>query len=284
VTKLNILLPLYNDWRSCNYLIKKINDQLSQRKRYADILILNDASTQKTNINKKGIKNIGKIKVLTSNKNLGSQKIITLGLNFVKKEKNKINIIMDSDGEDDVLSLNNLIDICLQNSNYIAVAARVKRRENLIFRILYKSHLILTFLLTLKWISFGNYSCFYSKQISNILKNNESWLAFSSSVAKNCKLIKLDTDRQKRFFGKSKLSFYGLFNHAFRILAVFQKRVFLISSFYVFLLIIIYQLTYTSLFLGICFFILIINFLIILTKNKTLKDINNIYFKEIKSN
>ncbi len=284
MTKLNILLPLYNDWRSCNYLIKKINDQLCKRKRYADILILNDASTQKININKKGIKNIRKIKVLTSNKNLGSQKIITLGLNFVKKEKSKINIIMDSDGEDDVLILNNLIDICYKNSNYIAVASRVKRRENIIFKILYKSHLILTFLFTLKWISFGNYSCFYAKQISNILKHNESWLAFSSSVAKNCRLIKLDSNRQKRFYGKSKLSFLGLFNHAFRILAVFQKRVFFISFFYIFLINIIFQFKHTEISLSLCFFILIINFLIILTKLKTLKDIDDVYFKKIKSN
>jgi len=284
VTKLNILLPLYNDWRSCNYLIKKINDQLCKRKRYADILILNDASTQKTTVNKKGIKNIRRIKVLTSNKNLGSQKIITLGLNFVKKEKNKINIIMDSDGEDDVLQLNNLIDICSKNPNFIAVASRVKRRENKIFKILYKSHLILTFLLTFKWISFGNYSCFYTKQINKIIKNNDSWLAFSSSVAKNCEIIKLDSDRQKRLFGKSKLSFFGLFNHAFRILAVFQKRVFLISLLYIFLLNIIFQFNVNLLFFYLYFLILLINFLIFIAKKKNLAGINDIYFKKIKSN
>ena len=43
-----------------------------------------------------------------------------------------------------------IIDICYKNSNYIAVASRVKRRENIIFKILYKSHLILTFLFQLK--------------------------------------------------------------------------------------------------------------------------------------
>ena len=32
MAKLNILLPLYNDWRSCNFLIKKINEQLKKKK------------------------------------------------------------------------------------------------------------------------------------------------------------------------------------------------------------------------------------------------------------
>ena len=99
--KLNILLPLYNDWRSCNLLIKKINEKLENTKLKAKIIILNDASTQKININKKNLKKISKIKVITSNINLGSQKIISVGLHFLKKIKNETVIVMDSDGEDD---------------------------------------------------------------------------------------------------------------------------------------------------------------------------------------
>ena len=59
MTNLNILLPLYNDWRSCNILIKKINEQLRKKKRFGNILILDDASTQKINVTRLGLKNIG---------------------------------------------------------------------------------------------------------------------------------------------------------------------------------------------------------------------------------
>ena len=171
MTNLNILLPLYNDWRSCNILIKKINEQLRKRKRYGNILILDDASTQKTNVIRTGLKNIRKIKVLRLKKNLGSQKIISIGLNYIKNEKNKIIVLMDSDGEDDANKINNLVDVANKNKSYIVVASRVRRKEHLIFRILYKIHLIITFLLTFNWISFGNYSSFHSKNIKNILKN-----------------------------------------------------------------------------------------------------------------
>ena len=131
---LNILLPLFNDWISCNILIKKINDQLRKKKRFASILILDDASTQKINVAKSGLKNIKSIKVLSLKKNLGSQKIISIGLESIKNEKNKIIVIMDSDGEDDVNQINNLIDAACNNPDYIAVASRVKRKEHFLVK------------------------------------------------------------------------------------------------------------------------------------------------------
>ena len=278
MTNLNILLPLYNDWRSCNILIKKINEQLRKKKRFGNILILDDASTQKINVANSGLKNIRKIKVLKLKKNLGSQKIISIGLDYIKNEKNKIIVIMDSDGEDDVNQINNLIDTANKNKNYIAVASRVKRKENLIFRILYKIHLIIAFLLTFNWISFGNYSSFHSNNIKKILKNNSSWLAYSSCVVKNCKLIKISTDRQKRFYGKSKLSFLGLFNHSFRVLSVFQNKILIISIFYL-LMINFFLYKKFSIQIIMFSFILIYNFLIFITSKN---NDNFLFFKKDK--
>ena len=87
MTKFNILLPLYNDWRSVNLLIKKINKEFFRYKRFANILILDDSSTQKAFLNINNLKNISSIKILTVNKNLGSQKIISVGLDFIKKKE-----------------------------------------------------------------------------------------------------------------------------------------------------------------------------------------------------
>ena len=88
MNKLNILLPLYNDWRSLNSLLKKINNELKNTNIYVKILVLNDSSTQKINIIHKKLKFIKKIKVLTTYKNLGSQKIISIGLNYIKNATN----------------------------------------------------------------------------------------------------------------------------------------------------------------------------------------------------
>ena len=285
MTKLNIILPLYNDWRSCNLLIKKINIELKKKNRSANILILDDSSSEKANINNKNLKNIKKIKVLTSKKNLGSQKIISLGMNYLRNIKNEIIVIMDSDGEDDVGQLNSLIDNAESKKNLIIVASRVKRRENIIFQILYKAHLIITYFFTLNWISFGNYSSFHSRNIKKIIKSNDSWLAYSSCIMKNCNIIKLNIERKKRFYDKSKLSFFGLFKHSFRVLSVFQKKIFYISFFYIFIFMMLKNIEiayfYSLFFIAI---ILIINLIILIIKIFTLEDLvkeKNNYIKSV---
>ena len=285
MNKINILLPLYNDWRSCNFLLKKINGELKKENRHGNILILNDASTQKIKIIHKKLENIKSIKIFTTKSNMGSQKIINLGLTNIKNKKNEIIVIMDSDGEDDVFNLNKLIDLALQNKRYVITATRTRRRENYIFKLFYKLHLLITFIFTLEWISFGNYSSFHSQNLKKILKNNLSWLAYSSSILRNCDIYKIGSERQKRIFGKSKLSFFQLFKHSLRILSVFQKRILIISFFYILILIIFVNLNILpSYSFVIVVIILLINYLINKTREITFKDYmrKNIYIKKIK--
>lgn len=284
MNNLNILLPLYNDWRSFNSLLKKINNELKNTKRYVDILILDDCSTQRSNVNFRKLKFIRKIKILTSATNLGSQKIISMGLDYIKNKKNEIIVIMDSDGEDDVSYLNILIDQAIKKQNYVVVAKRKKRKESLMFKILYKIHLIITFFLTMKWISFGNYSSFHSKNLGKILKNNLSWLAYSSCVMHNCNIYKINAERQKRLHGKSKLSFFGLFKHSFRILSVFQKKILLTSIFYLFVISILkFSLPLEIIYIFVSILI-IVNILVFITKKIILNDYprKKLLFKKIK--
>tara|TARA_B100000902_G_C27122779_1_gene819528 strand:- start:94 stop:957 length:864 start_codon:yes stop_codon:yes gene_type:complete len=272
VNKLNILLPLYNDWKSFNSLLKKINYELKKTNRYVNILVLNDSSTQRVNIICNNLKFIKKIKILTSTKNIGSQKIISMGLEYLKSKKNEIIVVMDSDGEDDVSYLNILIDQSIKRKNFVIVAKRIKRKENFIFQFLYNIHLMITFFLTMKWISFGNYSCFHSKNLGKILKNNLSWLAYSSCIMKNCNIYKVNAERQKRIFGKSKLTFFGLFKHSFRVLAVFQIKIILISILYIFLISFVefnFPIEIKYSFVSI---LIIINFFIFISKKNTLED------------
>ena len=61
--------------------------------------------------------------------NLGSQKIISIGLNYLRNKKNDIITIMDSDGEDDVTQINNLIDVAEKNKKYVIAASRTKEKK-----------------------------------------------------------------------------------------------------------------------------------------------------------
>ena len=78
-----ILIPVYNDWKSLNLLLSEINKELDN-KNNVKILIVNDYSTQKVDIKKNNFSKIKEIKILTLNQNLGSQKAIAIGLDYIK--------------------------------------------------------------------------------------------------------------------------------------------------------------------------------------------------------
>ena len=103
-------------------------------------------------------------------------------------------------------------------------------------QVLYRIHLIITFIFTFKWISFGNFTTFNSKNISKILSNNDCWYAYSSSVIRNCKIKRLYAKREKRYFDKSKLNLLTLMEHSLRVNAVFFQKIFFNSILYLLLI------------------------------------------------
>lgn len=238
------LLPLYNDWESLSILLNKISEKMLEEKKTVEILIVNDFSKIKPK-NFKKYKNINKIRILNLKENLGSQKAISVGLNYLNQNKqNSIITILDSDGEDDVNKIPIMIEEAEKNEDKVIVSTRTKRQENIFFKLSYFLHKVLLLLFTLKWISYGNFSSFSSKQLKNILRNDSSWLAISSCIAKNCEVIKIKAERKKRLIGKSKLSAMGLIYHSLRVNAVFNSRALVISFLYSIILLTFYFQNY----------------------------------------
>ena len=263
----DILIPVYNDWKSLNKLLTKINSNLKGLKGNVRVLVINDKSTEKPFFEIKKIKMISKISVLNLKKNFGSQGAIAIALNYIFQSKKKSIIsIIDADGEDDPNELKKMIKFAIKYPKNIIVSNRTKRSEVFIFKVLYKIHLIITLLLTNKWISFGNFSSFNSRNLKSLLKNNYIWFSYSSAVVKNCLIKNLYAARKKRYFGNSKVSFFKLFLHSLKILSVFQLKIILNTILIVFLLSIIslfYDLFFIKL---VTYFLLIINFLVLIIR------------------
>jgi len=266
-----IVLPLYNDWRSLNKLLFEINQNYTQK---INILIVDDCSTKKNTFNFKKFNNFKSITIIKNKKNLGSQKSIAIGLTFLKKlKKNFYIIVMDSDGEDNPLSIKEMLNLAKKNTNYVIVSNRKKRRENLFFKTLYKLHLSILFIFTGVWLSYGNFSCFHKKNLIKILKKNYIWLAFSAALQKNTNIIKFKDSKNKRYFDKSKLSYYNLIEHSLKIFSVFSTRIFFTSTIY---LIFFYKLS-SSIFFNF-FLIILICFNIITFKFKINHKVNFLDF------
>ena len=269
------LLPLYNDWDSLLILHEKINDHMKKLKKKGKILIINDFSNSSPPIFKK-YENIEEVQIINLSKNLGSQKAISVGLKYLDSTTNNMIVtILDSDGEDDVNKIPDMINEAENKPEKIIVSTRTKRQENFFFRIAYFFHKFLTFIFTFKWISYGNFSSFHSDQIKKILSNNSSWLAISSCFAKNCKILKIKAERKKRLIGKSKLSVIGLISHSLRINCVFLLRVIFLSIIYCFFVFIFFSAN-LNIAIAISLFIVFYNVLILFTliRNRQ-KDFNN---------
>ena len=227
---------MYNDWKSLQKVLLGIDKQLENLKQKGDILIIDDNSSIKPNLNIDIFKKIKKIKILKLKTNLGSQKAISIGLSYLKLKKiRSIITILDSDGEDDYTKILEMVNKAKKYPKKIIVSCRTKRKEGLLFNFFYSTHKIILFFFSGKWINFGNFSSFDSNNLNKILSNNNSWFALSSSIARNCFIHKMYAERKQRFFGKSKLSLLDLIFHAMRVNLAFRIRIFILSLLYSFL-------------------------------------------------
>ena len=255
-----IIIPTYNDWKSLNKLLGVLNINFQNSKTEINILIVNDGSTEKFNLDTIKLKSIKKIILINLKKNSGNQKAIFIGLKYLQKKIKKLHpndliSILDSDGEDDPKKLIKLIKLAAQKKDFFIFARRLKRTENMFLKILNIMRLFINYILTGKSINFGNFSTFSLNNLNKILANDNLYLAYSSGVLKNCKnILFLDIDKKKRYFGTSKVNFLFLFNHSIKIISVFYKKVFLRTL----LLLIFFLIFYKNIYLKIIFFIIFI--------------------------
>ena len=237
-----VVTPCYNDWKSLNKLLSELNKIKKKSRSKLDIFIMNDYSNLKFNIKKNKYKNIKSINIINLKRNVGSQKAIFIGLQYIKKQNFSSTItIMDSDGEDDPVKVAKLINLSQKFKKHIIVAERSQRTEKVHFKFLNYLRLILTFLVTGKYLNFGNFSSFHSSILKKILVNSNLSMAYSAGVAKNyIHFKKYPIKKKKRFFGFSKVSFNFLLEHSVNIISVFKNEValrsfiFLIICFYLF--------------------------------------------------
>ena len=222
--KINILLPVFNDWQSLNFLLMDIHKKLKFEK--IDIIVVDDCSTAGHFIDQKfsGMN----IKILRVNKNVGSQKAINIGLNYLQNNSVDKNycVVMDSDGEDKAEDIKNLIDAAEKTKGKIVFASRGKRQDGFIFYVLYKIYLFLFFLLTGKNIDCGNFSCIPQIKIKEIVELEYSGIHHSASILKSgLDYKKVLCNRGKRYKGKSQMSLGGLVSHGINSMAIFYELI-----------------------------------------------------------
>ena len=133
MSKIKILIPIYNDWQSVIKLLENINVEVSKLDGEFSVIIVNDASTENRPEILVDLKNLKSVQIINMKKNKGHARCNAVGLKHISETEDFDYIIpMDGDGEDRPVELSLLIEKVKDHSNTVITADRVKRSEGFI--------------------------------------------------------------------------------------------------------------------------------------------------------
>ncbi|MEJ5227775.1 glycosyltransferase [Thermodesulfovibrio sp.] len=241
--KIAIITPVYEDKES----FKMLCEDIERLALDVTVFAIDDGSVMNPLLrdNVSSFKKVN-IKIIRLARNLGHQKAIAVGLNYVYhnyKDEFDFVVTMDSDGEDIPTQISRLIESLVREKKDIAVASRKKRKETISFKFFYFLYKLIFKILTGKKINFGNFIVFKTTVLKRIISMNEIWIHLAASVLlSKLRIAYIPTERGSRYRDKSKMNFVSLVLHGFRALMVFAEdvlvRIGLFSTFVAFLSII----------------------------------------------
>ncbi|MDB3886098.1 glycosyltransferase [Candidatus Pelagibacter sp.] len=224
MNKVKILVPVYNDWQSVSKLLQNINSEVSKLEGEFSVIIVSDASTEQRPVLSTNLDNLKSLQIINMRENRGHARCNAAGLKYINEKEDFDYVIpMDGDGEDRPEELSLLIGKINEHPNTVVTANRVKRSEGFLFKLCYLAHKYLTLVFTGQTIKYGNYTCLPKSVVNSMVNEPATWNSFSGSLAKIAKDRKsIPSERGKRYFGPSKMSFINLLKHSLSIIAVFK--------------------------------------------------------------
>lgn len=223
--KIIFLAPIYNDWNSFSILLKNIGEFYSDYQTEFSIKIIGIDDGSFENFTPTDLPNNHPVEIITLKQNMGHQRAIATGLQYINSEITDFDfvIVLDGDGEDNPRNAIDLIKKCEElNGSAITFAKRKKRQESIKFKIGYYFYKIIFYFLTNQKIGFGNFSCIPKKLLKKVTTLEELWNHYSGSIIKskipyNTVLI----DRDKRYSGTSKMNFTSLVLHGLSSISIY---------------------------------------------------------------
>lgn len=278
MSKIKILIPIYNDWKSVSKLLESINYNIQNLDHEFSVVIVNDASTEPRPEISLNLNSLKSIKVLNMKKNQGHARCNATGLKYIyENEEFDYVIPMDGDGEDRPEEIKQFVDNLNYNSNKPIVGERIKRSEGIFFKFCYFLHKLITLTFTGESVKYGNYSCLPKSIVEKMINEKATWSSFSGSLAKVAKdKSRVPSERGVRYFGPSKMSFYNLLVHSLSIISVFKinvlLRAILFSIIYFFL---IFQNITIVMLMPLIFTILLLISTFVISRRENMHEFNN---------
>ncbi|NHM02738.1 glycosyltransferase [Flavobacterium difficile] len=217
------LTPVYNDWDSFSILVAEIEKVSFELKDYNfRIIAVNDGSSDSFN---KNTTVALPITILNLKLNIGHQRAIAVGLQYIynEVENSDFVVVMDSDGEDLPSHVTMLVEKAeAENSKKIIFAQRKKRQESIFFKVGYYFYKHIFHFLTGQKINFGNFSIIPDALLGKVVHQSNIWNHYSGGIIQSkIPFDKVLLDRGKRYAGVSKMNFNNLILHGLSSIAVY---------------------------------------------------------------
>lgn len=225
---LTILSCVFNDWEAVEKLLVIIDRELSHANLTAEILLVNDGSTQPQpeTLKSNGLKAIRSMQVLPLRNNLGHQRAIAVGLSYICENKPcDAVVVMDADGEDEPADIIRLVKALRDEpEDCIIFAKRTKRSEGVFFTFFYYLYRWLFSILTGKNIHFGNFSIVPFSLLNRIVADMNLWNHYAAAISSSRLVLKtIPSKRGKRICGKSNLHFTALVIHGLYAMSCYNE-------------------------------------------------------------
>jgi hypothetical protein len=226
MTRLVVLMPLYNDWAALPPLLERLESALARAGLTAELVVVDDGSSVVPGEDERrapgDAKAITSMTILHLGRNVGHQRAIAIGLAYLHAHRPcDAVVVMDADGEDAPEDVLRLVEACRVGGDRLIFAQRAERSEGLVFRGLYRLYRLLFRLLTGAPISFGNFSIVPAHLLPRLVLLSELWNHYPSAVIKaRISFTSIPLPRAPRLGGRSHMGLTGLVLHGLSAIAV----------------------------------------------------------------
>lgn len=234
LSKLWIVIPIYNDWDAVFQTTLVINNIDLHLK--VKLVLVDDGSTD-LDSKEKCIKNLSgklpesniEIILLDSTINTGNQIAIMRGLAYVdlNSDASDVIVVMDADGEDRPEFIPRLLSSLESEFVDAVVAKRGSRNQTVGFFLMHNIFKFSFKILTSRTIDFGNFMTFRQPLLKKILvsarRGGNSLPGLLLQVTDNIHRIKID--RGNRLFGQSRTSSDNLIIWGMEVIVPFAKQI-----------------------------------------------------------
>jgi len=129
MTYFSLVIPLFNEEKNIENLVKEIFFYLNEIKNF-ELILVNDGSLDNTNLTIKKLKSFYNIKIIENNKNYGQSFSLKVG---IENSKFKTIVTLDGDGQNNPKDILKLLNHYNSNKEILLVGGiRKNRKDNFI--------------------------------------------------------------------------------------------------------------------------------------------------------